>query len=70
MRFSFLSFTEIAKLNTGEIICNHQIAKLNTRKMSFFSNRQIKYPRNLPFRKLPFKVKNNKDKLDLTSPVI
>ena len=37
MRFSFLSFTEIAKLNTGEIICNHQIAKLNTRKMSFFS---------------------------------
>ena len=36
MRFLFLSFTEIAKLNTGEIICNHQIAKLNTCKMSFF----------------------------------
>ena len=37
MRFSFLSFTEIAKLNTGEIICNHQIAKLNTRNMSFLT---------------------------------
>ena len=55
MRFLFLSFTEIAKLNTGEIICNHQIVKLNTRTMSFFSNRQIKYPRNLPFRKLPLR---------------
>ena len=55
MRFLFLSFTEIAKLNTGEIICNHQIVKLNTRTMSFYSNRQIKYPRNLPFRKLPLR---------------
>ena len=34
MRFSFLSFTEMAKFNTGEIICNHQIAKL--KKCHFF----------------------------------
>ena len=47
MKLSFLIFTEIAKLNTREMFCNHQIAKLNTRKIKFFSNREIKYPRNL-----------------------
>ena len=26
---------------------NHQIAEFNTRKMFFFSNREIKYPQNL-----------------------
>ena len=43
----FLIFTEIAKLNTREILWNHQMAKLDTRKIFFFSNREIKYPRNL-----------------------
>ena len=47
MRLSFIIFTEIRKLNTREMFGNHQIAKLNTRKMWFFSNREIKYPRNL-----------------------
>ena len=31
--FSFLIFTEIAKLNTCEMFFDHQIAKLNTSKM-------------------------------------
>ena len=43
----FLIFTEIAKLNTREILWNYQMAKLDTRKIFFFSNREIKYPRNL-----------------------
>ena len=46
MRLLFLIFTEITKLNTRDMFCNHQIAKSNTRKMYFFSNRKIKYPRN------------------------
>ena len=29
------------------MFCSHQTAKLNTRKKFFFSNREIKYPRNL-----------------------
>ena len=33
MRLSFLIFTEIAKLNTGEMFDNNQIEKLNTRKI-------------------------------------
>ena len=47
MKLSFLIFTEIAKLNTCEMFSNRQIAKLNTRKTYFFSNCEIKYPRNL-----------------------
>ena len=47
MRLSFLVFTEIAKLNTREIFCNQQIAKLDTHNMLFFSNHEIKHPRNL-----------------------
>ena len=47
MRLSFLIFTEIMKLNTCKMFCNHQIPKLNTRKMFFFSSREIKYPGNL-----------------------
>ena len=48
MRLSFLIFTKITKLNTGKTFCNDYIAKLNTRKMESFSNREIKYPlRNL-----------------------
>ena len=47
MRLSFLIFTEIAKLNTSEMFCNHQIAKLNTRKNLIFSNREIKYLQNV-----------------------
>ena len=47
MRLLFLIFTKIAKLNTREMFYNNQIAKLNTRKMQFFSNREIKYSRNL-----------------------
>ena len=35
MRLLFLIFTKIGKLNTREIFCNHQIAKLDTRKMFF-----------------------------------
>ena len=46
MRLSFL-ITEIAKLNTRETFCNHQIAKFNTRKVEFFSNHENNYPRNL-----------------------
>ena len=50
MRLSFLIFTEIAKSNTREMFGDHQIAELNTRKIIFFSNREIKYPQNLiPF---------------------
>ena len=45
MRLWFLIF--IAKLNTGEMFCNHQIVKSKTSKMQFFSNRGIKYPQNL-----------------------
>ena len=41
MRLSFLIFTEIAKLNTREMYCNHQIATLNTRKMLFLSDHEI-----------------------------
>ena len=47
MRVFFLIFTEIAKLDIHEMFCNDQIVKLNSRKMSFFSNCEIKYPRNL-----------------------
>ena len=47
MRFAFLILTEIAKLNAYEMFCNHQIRKLNTRKIYFFCNREIKYPQNL-----------------------
>ena len=36
LRLLFLTFTEIAILNTPEMFCNHQIAKLNIRKMFFF----------------------------------
>ena len=44
MRLLFLVFIEIAKLNTREMFCNHQIVKLNTHKMlSFFSSGEIKY---------------------------
>ena len=45
--FCSIFFTKIAKLNTREMFCNNQIAKLNTRKICFFSNCEIKYPRNL-----------------------
>ena len=47
MRLSFLNSTEIGKLSTRELFCNYQIAKLKTRKMFFFSNREIEYPQNL-----------------------
>ena len=51
MRLSFFIFTEIVKLNISEMFCNHEIAKLNIRKMYYFSNCEIKHPRNLiPFR--------------------
>ena len=46
MRLSFLIFTENAKLNTCEMLLNHQIAKLNNCKMQFFSNRKIQQPQN------------------------
>ena len=46
MRLSFLIFTKIAELYTGKMFCNHQIPKLNTRRMQF-SNREIKDLRNL-----------------------
>ena len=46
MRLSFFISTEIAKLSTRKMFCNHQIEKLNTCKMQF-SKRGIKYPRNL-----------------------
>ena len=35
MRLLFLTFPEIAKLNTREIFCNHLIAKLDTHKIYF-----------------------------------
>ena len=38
MGLSFLIFTKITKLNTREMFCNHQIAKLKTRKMYFPRN--------------------------------
>ena len=58
MRLSLLIFTEIAKLNTRELFCNHQIVKLDTSKFLFFSNRKIKYPRNLiSLRYLFYKMK-------------
>ena len=57
MRPSFLIFTEIATLNTRELFYNHQIAKLNTRKMYFFSNPKIKYLQNLiPLRYKIYKI--------------
>ena len=43
----FFVSTEIVKLNTYEMFCNHQLEKLNTRKMYFFSKCGIKQPRNL-----------------------
>ena len=46
MRLSFLIFTKIAELYTRKMFCNHQIPKLNTRRMQF-SNREIKDLRNL-----------------------
>ena len=36
MRLSFLTFAEIAKLNTREMFCNHQIMKSNPCKIYFF----------------------------------
>ena len=48
IRLSFLIFTEITKLKTREMFCNHQITKYNTpSKCNCFSNREIKYPQNL-----------------------
>ena len=41
MRLSCLIFPEIAKLNTPEMFCDYQIAKLNTRKKLYFSSREI-----------------------------
>ena len=35
LKLSLLIFTKIAEWDTCEIFCNHQIAKLNTRKMCF-----------------------------------
>ena len=56
MRLSLFISTETAKLNTLEMCCNHQIAKLNTRKMFFFcSKRGIKYPQNL----IPLRYKSS-----------
>ena len=46
MRLSFLIFAEIAKLNTRDLFCNHQIAKLDTCKIYIFSNREIKCSQN------------------------
>ena len=54
IRLSFFISTEIVKLNTYEMFCNHQIEKLNTRKMYFFSKCGIKQPRNL----IPLKYKS------------
>ena len=36
MGLSFLIFTKIAKLNTPEMFCDYQIAKLNTAKSYLF----------------------------------
>ena len=47
MRLSCLIFAEIAKLNTREMFCTHQITKLNTPQNLFFPDREIKYLRNL-----------------------
>ena len=58
MRLSFLIVTEIAKLNIREIFCNHQIFKLNTHKMQFFSNCKTKYPLNL----IPLRLQNFRSK--------
>ena len=55
MRLLFLIFTEIANLNTCEMFCHHQTAELNTGKMQFFSNHEIKYPQNLvPLASFPY----------------
>ena len=43
MELLFLIFTEIAKLDTRGMFCNHQIVKLNIRKMYFYSNHEIRY---------------------------
>ena len=41
MRLSFFISTEIVKLNTLEMFGNHQIEKLNTRKMYFFLSAEL-----------------------------
>ena len=41
MRISFFISTEIVKLNTLEMFGNHQIEKLNTRKMYFFLSAEL-----------------------------
>ena len=41
----FLIFSEIAKLNIHEMFYNHQLEWLNTNKMYFFSNHEIKSSR-------------------------
>ena len=46
MELLFLILTETAKLDTRGKFYNHQIAKLNIRKM-FFSNREIRYRQDL-----------------------
>ena len=56
VRLSFFISTETAKLNTLDMCCNHQIAKLNTRKMFFFCSKcGIKYPQNL----IPLRYKSS-----------